>query len=809
MKIYRFLIFFFLGSFVAFSQNPNRVYKSHNEENDVFTVITNDGKYSFEFYTNSILETTFIPNTDKVIKDSHAVVLKPKKVKTTYKYVGDTISYSSKSISIQVVTEPFQIIYKDNKNKVITSEKRGYFNSKHIPLEMVKGNIKYDTSDKIEFNLTEDEVLFGGGARALGMNRRGNRLPLYNRAQYGYQNHAPLMNYTMPIVISSNKYMFHFDNAPIGYLDLDSKKDNTLTYETISGRKTYQLIVGDSWGNLIENYTNLTGKQPLPPRWTLGNFSSRFGYHSQKETEATIAKFKEDSIPVDAVILDLYWFGKTIQGTMGNLEAYKDSFPDLEGMISRFKSKGIKTVLITEPFVLSTSKKWKEADEKQVLAKDTIGNSAKYDFYFGNTGIVDLYKKEGRDWFWNIYKNIYDLGVKGIWGDLGEPEVLPSWVNFGNQKKADEIHNIYGHDWAKLIFENYQKDYPNERPFILMRAGFSGSQRFGMIPWSGDVSRSWGGLQSQPEIALQMGMQGLGYMHSDLGGFAGANLDDNLYVRWLQYGVFQPIYRPHAQEDVPSEPVFRSDYAKKYAKRAIELRYKMLPYNYHLAFENNQKGTPLMRPIFFEEDKKELMANSETYLWGKDFLISPILKDSVKSKEIYFPKTANWFNFYFDKDKVVGGQTKSVKVKNKAIPTYVRGGVIIPMTKVVQTTDVYKGDVLELHYWFDATVKKSTRSMYNDDGLTANAFEKGQYELLDFEVDIDNRFIEIDLEASFGDNWNPKEKEIELVVHNIDWNPKKIKVDGKRVKISSEENQLRIPVQWNPKKEKEIKITLK
>lgn len=809
MKIYGFLIFFFLGSYVAFSQNPNRVYKSHNEENDVFTVITNDGKYSFEFYTNSILETTFIPNTEKKIKDSHAVVLKPKKVKTTYKYVGDTISYSSSSISIQVVTEPFQIIYKDNKNQLITSEKRGYFNSKHTPLEMVKGNIKYDTTDKIEFNLTEDEVLFGGGARALGMNRRGNRLPLYNRAQYGYQNHAPLMNYTIPIVISSNKYMLHFDNAPIGYLDLDSKKDNALTYETISGRKTYQLIVGDSWENLIENYTNLTGKQPLPPRWTLGNFSSRFGYHSQKETEATIAKFEEDSIPVDAVILDLYWFGKTIQGTMGNLEAYKDSFPDLEGMISRFKSKGIKTVLITEPFVLSTSKKWKEANEKQVLAKDTIGNSAKYDFYFGNTGIIDLYKIEGRDWFWNIYKNIYNLGVKGIWGDLGEPEVLPSWVNFGNQKKADEIHNIYGHDWAKLIFENYQKDYPNERPFILMRAGFSGSQRFGIIPWSGDVSRSWGGLQSQPEIALQMGMQGLGYMHSDLGGFAGANLDDNLYVRWLQYGVFQPIYRPHAQEDVPSEPVFRSDYAKKYAKKAIELRYKMLPYNYHLAFENNQKGTPLMRPIFFEEDKKELMANSETYLWGKDFLISPILKDSVKSKEIYFPKTANWFNFYFDKDKVVGGQTKSVKVKNKAIPTYVRGGVIIPMTKVVQTTDVYKGDVLELHYWFDATVKKSTRSMYNDDGLTANAFEQGQYELLDFEVEIDNRFIEIDLEASFGENWNPTEKEIELVIHNINWNPKKIKVDGKRVKISTEENQLRIPVQWNPKKEKEIKITLK
>lgn len=808
MKTCNFFIFLFLTSFFSFSQNPNRIYKSHNEENGIFSVTTNDGKYKFKFFTNDILETSFIPINQKEIQESHAVVLSPKSVKTKYKYKGDTISFSSNSIRIEVVTKPFQIIYKDKRNNVITSEKRGYFSSTHIPLEMVKGNIKYDTTEKIEFNLNEDEVLYGAGARALGMNRRGKRLPLYNRAQYGYQDYAELMNYTMPLVISSKKYMIHFDNAPVGYLDLDSKKDKTLTYETISGRKTYQIIVGDSWQNLIENYTNLTGKQPLPPRWALGNFSSRFGYHSQEETETTIAKFKEDNIPVDAVILDLFWFGKNIQGTMGNLETYKDSFPDLKGMISRFKEKGVKTVLITEPFVLTTSKKWKEANQKQVLAKDTIGNSAKYDFYFGNTGIIDLYKKEGRDWFWNIYKSIYNLGVKGIWGDLGEPEVLPSWVSFGTSKKADEIHNIYGHDWAKLIFENYQKDYPNERPFILMRAGSSGSQRFGMIPWSGDVSRSWGGLQSQPEIALQMGMQGLGYMHSDLGGFAGDNLDDNLYTRWMQYGVFQPIYRPHAQEAVASEPVYRNAETKQLAKQAIELRYKMLPYNYNLAFENNQKGTPLMRPIFFEEDDEKLMTNATTYLWGKDFLITPILKDSAVSKEMYFPKTANWVNFYTN-EVVKGGQTKNVKVEEKSIPTYVREGALVLMSKLVQSTDNYNTDNLELHYYFHNSQKNSARSYYNDDGLTANAFEKGLYETLNFEAKFSKKHLEIDFEAELGNYWEHSNKNIVLVIHNINYNPKKIKVNGKKLSYQPKNSTLRIPFKWNPKKEIEIKITLK
>ncbi|MHB0754002.1 TIM-barrel domain-containing protein [Polaribacter sp. M15] len=800
-------LFLFLVNFTI-AQNPNRVYKSHNEEDGVFTVVTNDGTYKFHFYTDAIVETTFIPLNEKVNKKSHAVILEQKPIKTTYKYSGNIISFSSESISIDITTEPFQISYSDKNNNLITSEKQGYYKSKHIPLDLVSGNIVADETEKIEFNLTNDEILYGTGARALGMNRRGNRLPLYNRAHYGYETKSELMNFTIPLVISSKKYMIHFDNAPIGYLDLDSKKDNTLTYETISGSKTYQIIVGDSWQDLIENYTNLTGKQPLPPRWTLGNFSSRFGYHSQQETEATIAKFQEEKIPVDAVILDLYWFGKTVQGTMGNLKVDKDSFPDMKGMIARLKDKGVKTVLITEPFILSNSKKWKEADQKGILAKDSIGNSAKYDFYFGNTSIVDIYKKEGKDWFWNIYKEILNLGAKGLWGDLGEPEVLPSWVTFNQNLKADEIHNLYGHDWAKLIFEGYQKEYPTERPFILMRAGAAGSQRFGMIPWSGDVNRTWGGLQSQPEIALQMGMQGLGYMHSDLGGFAGANLDDNLYTRWLQYGVFQPIFRPHAQEDVASEPVFRSDKAKRLAKKSIELRYKLLPYNYNLAFENNQKGMPLMRPIFFEEEDANLMTNSTTYLWGKDFLITPILKDSVETKAIYFPKTANWIDFYTD-EKIEGGQTKSVQVQENSIPTYVREGAFILMTNLVQSTDKYKADELEVHYYYHSSKQETERTFYNDDGLTANAFEKDAFEILEFEAEFDKKYLEIDFEAEFGENWNPSEKEIKLIVHNIHHNPKKIKVNGKRTRISSKENTLTIPLKWNPKKELKIKISLK
>ncbi len=664
---------------------------------------------------------------------------------------------------------------------------------------MVKGNIKADSLKAIEFNLTPNEVLYGGGARALEMNRRGYRLPLYNRAHYGYETHSELMNYTLPLVISSKKYMIHFDNAPIGYIDLDSKKQNSLTYETISGNITYQVIVGKSWYSLLDNYTTLTGKQPMLPRWALGNFASRFGYHSQKEIEQTIAQYQQEKMPVDAVILDLYWFGKELKGTMGNFEVYRDSFPDMPQMIKNLQQKKVQTVLITEPFVLKTSKKWNEAVKADVLAKDTINAAARYDFYFGNTGIVDIFSDKGKRWFTDIYMDIFKMGVTGIWGDLGEPEVLPSWVKFA-KGSADEVHNIYGHHWAKLVADAFNDYYPNKRPFILMRAGYAGSQRYGMVPWSGDVNRSWGGLQSQPKISLQMGLQGLAYMHSDLGGFAGNLNDDELYVRWLQYGVFQPIFRPHAQEEVPSEPIFRSEKAKQLARKAIALRYQLLPYNYELMFENHRKGTPLMRPIFMESDAMvngKLATYTDAYLWGDAILVAPVLKKSQQQKEIYFPKYSNWFDFYTNA-KVQGGETLKVALHEDRIPMYVKGGAFIPMSKAIENTAEYDANKWTVHFFADKAVNQSEASFYNDNGVTPQAFEQGEYEQVVFKSKQKSNRVIIDIKSKLGDKYPSQNKVYTLVVHGLEKAPKYVKVDGKKIKSTwnAAKKELTFKVNW-------------
>ncbi len=256
MKKIFFLLFI---SSISFAQNANRKFESYKEVNNTLEIKTSDGLYIIKAYSEKIVETSFILKGEPFNPISEAVVLAPKKGISKIIKTPSTISLYTKGIVVTIQKSQFQITY-SNQQKLLVSGKNGYFRQKHIPLKNVKGNIKSDSTDVVRFTISPDEMLYGGGARALGMNRRGNKLAFYNRAHYGYETHSELMNFIIPMVLSSKMYAVHFNNPAIGYLDLDSKKNNTLEYKTISGRKTYQVIVGDSWTDLISNYKDLTGK---------------------------------------------------------------------------------------------------------------------------------------------------------------------------------------------------------------------------------------------------------------------------------------------------------------------------------------------------------------------------------------------------------------------------------------------------------------------------------------------------------------------------------------------------------------------
>ncbi|MDF2179031.1 glycoside hydrolase family 31 protein [Aliiglaciecola sp. CAU 1673] len=692
---------------------------------------------------------------------------------------GDALRYCQGLLCARIEKAPLRLSYYFA-GDLLLAEESGLFVS--------------DTLRGFRFKLNAKEKLLGGGQRVLGMDRRGQRLPLYNRAHYGYTTESEQMYFSLPAVLSSNKYLLVFDNTATGHLDLGHNEKDVLQFEALAGRTSYLVAAGEDYPAILANYTAMTGRQPLPPRWALGNYASRFGYRTESETRDVVKAFADKDVPLDAVVLDLYWFGKDIQGHMGNLDWDNEAFPTPEKMIADFKQQGVNTILITEPFVLTTSSKWQEAVEADALAQNLAGAPKRFDFYFGNTGLIDVFNPKGRDWFWQTYDKLLRQGVGGWWGDLGEPEVHPAdtvhQLDDGTQVMADEIHNAYGHQWAKMVFEKHRKARPNERPFIMMRSGFAGSQRFGMIPWTGDVSREWGGLKPQVELSLTMGLLGLAYTHSDLGGFAGGEtFDAELYTRWLQYGVFQPVYRPHAQEHIAPEPIFHDDKTLAIVRDFIKLRYALLPYNYTLSYLNSQQGLPMMRPLFFEDDNNlELMDNKTSYLWGDAFLVTPVTEPGLSEVKVQLPEGV-WYD-YFSGELYQGGTTVTQPTTLETLPVLVRSGSFIPMVAPVQSSKDYSSETLQLHYYHHPSVASAKGLMYDDDGKSFDAVSNKQYELLHFSAKGNGKelMMEFNREA-YQYPGMPKARQLELVVHHYAQPLKAVSLAGKSLPLAKNQEQ--------------------
>ncbi len=784
MRLFRFIACLVLAvglSSTAFALEQH--YQSHRLQDQSLRIQTDQGVVQLTFYNTDTVEAFYQPNGLTQIA-SFSIAQAPRKTAVMLKDNRKQLEFSSADLHVLIDKSPLRIRYIKGGN-VLVSEEQG--------LMTEKGQRGF------RFNLSSDEKLMGTGERVLGMNRRGQKLPLYNKASYGYNGKTEQMYFSLPIVLSSKKYMLLFDNSANGSVDLGKTEKNILEFSAVDGRTAYVLVAGNNTPDIIKNYVLLTGQQPLPPRWAFGNFASRFGYRSEAEARATLDKFKQDDFPVDAIILDLYWFGPDIKGHMGNLAWENKAFPHPEQMMADFKQQGVKTILVTEPFILTSSKRWQEAVAANAITPGKDGKPKTFDFYFGNTGLVDVFNPMARDWFWGIYRDLKNQGVAGWWGDLGEPEVHPadSQHLLGS---GDALHNAYGHQWAKMVFDNSVKDSPNERPFIMMRSGAPGSQRYGMMPWTGDVSREWAGLKPQVELALQMSLLGMAYTHSDLGGFAGGEkFDPELYIRWLQYGVFQPVYRPHAQDHIASEPVFHDQQTKDILRPFVKLRYQLLPYNYTLAYQNSTTGMPLMRPLFFsDESNAALIDNAQSYFWGDAFYVTPVTAPGVTSVPVSLPKGV-WFDYWNNK-RYTGAQTIQAPVTLQTIPVFVKAGSFIPMIQPIQTTEQYSSQQLQLHYYADASVKTATGQMYEDDGKDPQALANGHYELLDFTARQQPRALQFSFSRHGGEYaGKPAARHIELVVHNWQSQPSVVQVGGKTSTDFSYDNKthtLRIACLW-------------
>ena len=717
-------------------------------------------------FNDQLVEVSFI---EKGQPDaSHAVIMQPEKLILSDEKTKDGYVFHNGAMTITAHENPFFLTY-IYKGDTLLSEESGFFSK----------------ADRVGVRLAlkAGEKVYGGGERALPMNRRGKKLQLYNRPSYGYEMGAPLLNYSVPMTISSRKYAILFDNPQKGYVDIGNTEASVTEWSSMGGTPRYYVIAGGSFPEISRSYTLLTGRQPLPPRWAMGNLQSRMAYRNQKETDSIVTLMQKKDFPIDAIILDFYWFGDSIQGHLGNLDWYKKAWPDPAGMIAKFKKEGVKTILITEPYVIDTVHNYKDAASNGVFVTDSLGQTyLDKQFYFGAGSLIDIFRPVARDWFWKKYKKQVDLGVAAWWGDLGEPESHPSDIRHVNGK-ADQVHNIYGHYWDKMLFEKYAENYPDTRLFHLQRSGFAGSQRYAAYPWTGDVSRSWGGFQAQLPLLLTMGMNGLGYIHSDAGGFAQGVADNELYTRWLQFAVFTPILRPHGS-GFPSEPVFWSEKTQEVVRNYMKLRYAMLPYNYTLAYENATTGSPLVRPLFYQYPN-DTAANriEDEYLWGSNILVAPILKKGLASRTVYFPE-GKWFDFFSGKE--YNGNTQAeLPVTIDNIPVFAKAGSFVPMTQAVTSTDYYKADNYIVRYYPSG---KSEFVQYEDNGLDNKSLEKHRYELITYKGSKEKNMTSISLSKTGSWEGMPTMRTMQLEVYTSA-KPKQVKMNGAILKFNKDLKQ--------------------
>lgn len=646
------------------------------------------------------------------------------------------------------------------------------------------------------------QSFYGAGERGYSFNLCGDTLINYNKQNYGYvsgEARIKQMGITMPFVISSKGYGIFFDDFCKSSLYLG---ETGIEYKTTSPQPVSYYIIGGQGRveNVVKNFTWLVGRQDLPPLWTLGYITSKYGYHDQRESEGVVDTLKREGYPLDGMVFDLYWYGK--EQDMGRLEWDKTQWPDHRAMLRNFKKKGVNVVTISQPYVLTNGRaidNYRELDPKGMFCKtDGTDTTQTVTIWVGQGGMFDVSNPDTRLWLRNRYKTLTDEGVTGWWGDLGEPEVHPLEIRHHNGLTAEQYHNFYGNEWSRIIYEMFQEEYPDRRPMIMMRAGTAGLQRYSVFPWSTDVSRSWGGFRPQVTIMLNAGLSGLGYMSHDVGGFAldpDKKRDGELYIRWLQLGLFSPMLRTHSQDI--AEPYNYKEYGDL-TQRIIRQRYNWLPYNYNLAYENTTQGLPLVRPLGFYESDNNIAryeAVTDQYLWGRDVMVAPVMQQGAVSRDITFPE-GTWVDYNHPTRRYEGHTTVSYDAPIEVLPLFVRAGAFIPQaTNKMENVGDYNPDNLEIRYY--TSNQPSEYTLFEDDMHSTETLGNGNHRLIHFSAtpQAGSCVITIRGEGTFP-GASPK-KNYRLTLPGITTMPKQVKVNGKKagkVTLDKQRGMLVIPV---------------
>ncbi len=493
---------------------------------------------------------------------------------------------------------------------------------------------------------------------------------------------------SVPFVLSSNGYGLLWNNPAIGTVTFG--KNITEWTAKSTKQMDYWITAGDTPAEIEEAYADATGKVPMMPEYGMGFWQCKLRYQTQDEILEVAREYKKRGLPIDVIVADFFHWPH-----QGDWKFDSDYWPDPAGMVKELKEMGIELMVSIWPTVDAESENYEEMEELGYLTRSEFGKRIGQ---LGDACIIDVTHPEGRSYVWNkIKENYYEKGIKIFWLDEAEPELTGyEYQHYRFYRGADmEIGNVYPKEYARMAYEGMEAE--GQKNIVnLLRCAWAGSQKYGTLVWSGDIDSSFRSLRNQLSAGLNMGIAGLPWWTTDIGGFHGGNIYDpkfhELLVRWFEFGAFCPVMRLHGFREPFKEPLGTTgggkhisgvenevwsygDEVYEICKKYMNLREKMRPYVRKLMKAAHEKGTPIMRPLFYDfpEDKIAWEIEDE-YMFGPDLLVAPILYADARERKVYLPD-GMWRNIC-NGEMYQGKQRITVAAPIDQIPVFVKNGTL-------------------------------------------------------------------------------------------------------------------------------------
>lgn len=692
-------------------------YLSRSIQGNELLVKTYNAQVNFSSYGNGVVRIRISPQGKSSSGFSYARIDRPQNALPEIFESETSFWFADSQIRVQVEKYPLRISIYSNDGTLLSADDPA-FGTSWIGNEITT----YKT-------LQPGERFLGLGEKTGPLDRRGKSYVNWNTDNFAYGSESDPLYLSTPFYLglhSEKVYGIFFDNSHKTRFNFGSSNNRFSFFQAENGEMDYFFFHSTSVAGILENYTHLTGRNYLPPIWSLGFQQCRYSYYPDTEILTLARTFREKKIPADVIYLDIHY-----------MDAYKvfswdgKRFSDPGKMLKQLREMGFRVVVILDPGIKKEEAyhMYEEGKSKGYFVTYPDGEEYLGEVWPGWSAFPDFTKPEVREWWGEKLSGLAGDGITGFWNDMNEPatwgQCMPDLMEFdyeGEGATHKKARNVYGMQMARSTFEGARRHLKGERPFVLTRAGYSGIQRYAAV-WTGDNVSSDEHMLLGQRLVNSLGLTGISFAGNDIGGFAG-EASPELYARWIALAAFNPLFRAHSMiNSRDAEPWSFGEEVEDIARNYINLRYRLMPYLYSLFDEHIRTGMPVCRSLAIDYTFDPMVyqdAYQNEFLFGPSLLVVPVSSNDTLH-EVYLPK-GKW-HYLFNDRMAEGPAEEFVKAGKELIPLFVKAGSVLLMQQKAQNSiELLNSSVVEVHIYPGT----GEFTYYEDDGLSY-AYEKGEF----------------------------------------------------------------------------------